>query len=131
MNISAHEQELIETIIAERCPEAESFLDFDAEGLDVLSTRLGTVYDVILCLGPTFASLQSRRDLEAAFETFEKHAVGGTQLIIRRPDAVHQAVLEWRAQSARFGFYAPFGELRVFGYGSFHTHEFYTGIPEF
>jgi hypothetical protein len=57
--------------------------------------------------------------------------VGGTQLIVRRPDAVHQAVLEWRARSARFGFYAPFRELRVFGYGSFHTHEFYSKIPAF
>jgi hypothetical protein len=49
--VSGTEQELIESIIAERCPEAGSFLDFDAVGMDVFSTRLGRVYDVILCLG--------------------------------------------------------------------------------
>ncbi|MEY9859726.1 hypothetical protein ABH935_005359 [Catenulispora sp. GAS73] len=122
--VSWQEQEAIESIIAGRCPDATDFLDFDAEGMDVLTTRLGGVYDVILCLGTAFTSLHTRDELQAAFRTFAAHARIGTQLIVRKPEAVHQAVLEWRARSYRFGFYASFSGLRVFGYGAFDPSDY-------
>ena len=116
-DLSAADQERIEQIIAVRCPEATTFLDLDADGVDLMTARFGGVYDVILCVGPTFAALCSRDELQAAFQTFAAHSRFGTQLIVRRPERVHQAVLEWRARSSWFGFFASFGDLRVFGYG--------------
>lgn len=115
--VSRQDQERIEQILALRCPDATAFLDLDAEGMDPMTARLGDVYDVVLCVGPAFAALSSRDELQAAFRTFAAHSRFGTQLIVRRPALVHQAVLEWRARSAWFGFFASFGDLRVFGYG--------------
>lgn len=117
IEVSPQDQEWIEQILAIRCPDAATFLDLDADGLDLMTVRHGSVYDVVLCVGPTFAALSSRDELQAAFRTFAAHSRSGTQLIVRKPDHVHQAVLEWRARSAWFGFYASFGDLRVFGYG--------------
>jgi hypothetical protein len=117
VDLSPADQERIEQILAARCPNAETFLDLDADGMDLMTTRFGDLYDVILCVGPAFAALCSRDELQAAFRTFAAHSRFGTQLIVRRPERVHQAVLEWRARSAWFGFFASFGELRVFGYG--------------
>jgi hypothetical protein len=114
---SPADQEWVEQILAVRCPEAETFLDLDAEGLDLMTARLGRVYDVILCLGPAFTSLRTRDELQAAFRTFAAHARFDTQLIVRRPAHVHQAVLEWRAKPYRFGLYGSSGDLLVFSYG--------------
>ncbi|GAA2061068.1 hypothetical protein GCM10009839_84990 [Catenulispora yoronensis] len=117
IELEPSDQELIEQILSARCPDATSFLDLDADDIDLITVRLGDVYDVILCVGPAMATLYSRDDLQTAFRTFAAHARIGTQLIIRKPPRVHQAVLEWRARSAWFGFFTSFGELRVFGYG--------------
>lgn len=117
VDLSPADQEWVEQILAVRCPDASTFLDLDADGIDLANTRLGGTYDVILCMGPVFTSLRGREELQAAFRTFAAHARFGTQLIVRRPTMVHQAVLEWRAKSYRFGFYTLFGDLRIFGYG--------------
>lgn len=122
--VSRQEQEAIESILGDRAPNAETFLDLDAEGPDLFSTRLGGVYDVILCLGPAFTSLHTRDELQAAFRTFAAHARIGTQLIVRKPPAVHQTTLEWRARSYRFGFYIGMGELRAFGFGAFDPRDY-------
>lgn len=117
IEVSLQDQEWIEQILAVRCPDAATFLDLDADGLDLMTARLGSVYDVVLCVGPAFAALSSRDELQAAFRTFATHSRFGTQLIVRRPSRVDQAVLEWRARSAWFGFFGSFGNLRGFGYG--------------
>lgn len=119
---SPADQEWIEHILVTRCPDATTFLDLDADGADLMTIRLGDVYDVILCLGPAFTSLNSRDELQAAFRTFAAHARFGTQLIVRRPPTVHQAVLEWRAKSYRFGSFGSFGDLKAFTHG-FDTRE--------
>jgi len=117
IEVSPQDQERIEQILAVRCPDATSLLDLDADGVDLMTTRLGDVYDAVLCVGPAFAALSNRDELQAAFRTFAAHSRPGTQLIVRRPALVHQAVLEWRARSAWFGYFASFGDLQVFGYG--------------
>lgn len=119
MTVSAAEQEVIEAILAERVPDAECYLDCDTEGLDIPATK---PYDVILCLGPAFSSLDSRDRLRSAFRRFADHARYGTQLIVRRPVAVLQSDLEGWARSYRWIYYISIGELLVFGYG-FNTVE--------
>ena len=118
MNVSVEDQEQIERIIEVRRPDAETILDLDAEGMDVLTTRLRRQFDVIICIGPSFTSLRSDEDMRSAFRTFTAHARLNTQLIVRKPDAFHQAQLETRARTCRFMYYTRFGELRVFGFGS-------------
>lgn len=115
--VSPQDQERIEQILSIRCPDATTFLDLDADSMDLMTARLGSVYDVVLCVGSAFAALSTRDELQAAFRTFAAHSKPGRQLIVRKPTLVHQAVLEWRARSAWFGFFASFGDLRVFGYG--------------
>lgn len=122
IEVGPQDQEWIEQIITARCPDAETFLDLDADGVDLMTTRLASVYDVILCMGPTFTSLETRDQLQAAFRTFAAHARFGTQLIVRRPERVHPAVLEWRAKSYRFGSYGSHGDLKAFTHG-FDTRE--------
>src|SRR5258708_4076891 len=114
---SPADQEWIEQILAARCPDAATFLDLDADGTDLMTTRLGGVYDVILCLGPAFTSMHTGDELQAAFRTFAAHARFGTQLIVRKPGRVHQAVLEWRARSYRFGLCGSYDDLKAFTQG--------------
>lgn len=123
IDVSPQDQEWIEQILAARCPDAATFLDLDANGMDLMTTRLGGVSDVILCIGPAFTSLRTRDELQAAFRTFAAHARFGTCLVVRRPGRVHQAVLEWRARSYRFGLCGSLhGDLQFFVQG-FDTRE--------
>ncbi len=118
MSVSAEEQESIERIIETRCPDASSILDPDTDGMDVLTTRLRREFDVIICTVPSFTSLSDDEDIRSAFRTFTAHARLNTQLIVKKPRALHQAQLETRARTCRFMYFSRFGELRVFGFGS-------------
>ncbi|OLE23711.1 MAG: hypothetical protein AUG49_15280 [Catenulispora sp. 13_1_20CM_3_70_7] len=99
IEVSPQDQERIEQILAVRCPDATSLLDLDADGVDLMTTRLGDVYDAVLCVGPAFAALSNRDELQAAFRTFAAHSRPGTQLIVRRPALVHQAAEIFRSSA--------------------------------
>ena len=120
--LTAEDQEMIEQIISIKCPELTSALDLDAEGMDVLTTRLPRqTFDLIICTGEAFTGITSDEDLWSALRTFSAHAHNGTVLIVKRPEAFHQAQLETRARSYRFIYYTCFGnrkQLKVFIFGS-------------
>lgn len=120
--LTAEDQEMIEQIISIKCPEMTSVLDLDTEGMDVLTTRFPRqTFDLIICTGKAFTDLTSDEDLRSALRTFVAHAHLDTVLIVKRPEAFHQAQLETRARSYRFIFCTCFGsrqQLQVFGFDS-------------
>lgn len=119
--LSGEDQELIEQIISIKCPDATTILDLDADGIDIQTARLRRPFEVIICTGPSFTRITCDDDLRGAFRTFTAHARNDTVLIVKRPEAFHQAQLETRARSYRFLFYTCFGahgQLKVFGFGS-------------
>ena len=49
--VSPQDQERTEQILAIRCLNATAFLDPDTDGVDLITTRLGGVYDAVFCVG--------------------------------------------------------------------------------